>query len=113
MPGRTGATAPQANRVCLAFGNIRVALWRMTFFASPPKRSLGRVMRATAKLAFLVAVMAMTASVNAWAQTHDRCVDAQPPAEKPGTPELPPGFTFNNNIPWYSYLPPPTNTRPR
>ena len=56
-------------------------------------------MRATAKLTFLVAVMAMT--VNAWAQTRDRSVDAQAPAEKPGTPERPPVFTVNNNIVGY------------
>jgi hypothetical protein len=66
-------------------------------------------MRATAKLAFLVAVMAMTASVNAWAQTRDRSVDAQAPAEKPVTPELPPVFTVNNNIVGYYYLPTATN----
>src|SRR5258708_40005336 len=112
MPGRTGATAPQANRVCLAFGNIRVALWRMTFFASPPKRSLGRVMRATAKLAFLVAVMAMTASVNAWAQTHDRSVAAQAPAEKQVRPELPPVSPVKNNIVGHYYLPTSPNPEP-
>jgi len=71
------------------------------------------VMRATAKLSFLVAVMAMTASVNAWTQTHDRSVDAKAPVEKPGTPELPPVFTVNNNIVGYYYLPTATNHRSR
>ena len=68
-----------------------------------------RVMRATAKLTLLVAVMAMTASLNAWAQTRDRSVDAQAPAEKPVTPELAPVFTVNNNIVGYYYLPTATN----
>lgn len=67
-------------------------------------------MRATAKLTFLVAVMAMTASVNAWAQTHDRSVDAETPAEKSVTPQLPPVFAVNNNIVGYYYL--PTTTIP-
>src|SRR6478752_8851480 len=66
-------------------------------------------MRATAKLTFLVAVMAMTASVNAWAQTHDRSVDAETPAEKSVTPQLPPVFAVNNNIVGYYYLPTATN----
>jgi hypothetical protein len=66
-------------------------------------------MRATAKLTFLVAVMAMTASVNAWAQTHDRSVDAETPAEKSVTPQLPPVFAVNNNIVGYYYLPTTTN----
>ena len=66
-------------------------------------------MRATAKLTFLVAVMAMTASVNAWAQTHDRSVDAETPAEKSVTPQLPPVFAVNNNIVGYYYLPATTN----
>lgn len=57
--------------------------------------------------------MAMTASVNAWAQTHDRSVDAVAPAEKPVTPELPPVFTVNNNIVGYYYLPTATNHRSR
>ena len=36
-------------------------------------------------------------------------MDAQAPAEKPGTPELPPVFTVNNNIVGYYYLPTATN----
>ena len=39
----------------------------------------------------------------------DRSVDAQAPAEKPGTPELPPVFTVNNNIVGYYYLPTATD----
>ena len=66
-------------------------------------------MRATAKLTFLVAVMAMTTSVTAWAQTRDRSVDAGAPAEKSATPQLPPVFAVNNNTVGYYYLPTATN----
>ena len=58
-------------------------------------------MRATAKLTFLVAVMATTASVTAWAQTRDRSVDAGAPAETSATPQLSPVFAVNNNTVGY------------
>ena len=73
-------------------------------------------MKATVKLTFLVAVMATTASVNAWAQVADRFVDEQPPPEKPSQPlptkapkEPPPLFIVNDNIVGYYYLPTATN----
>src|SRR5262249_818233 len=61
------------------------------------------------RLTFLVAVMAMTTSANAWAQTRDRSVDAEVPAGKPGRPGLPPVFAVNNNLVGYYSLPTTTN----
>ena len=73
-------------------------------------------MKATVKLTFLVAVLATTVSVNAWAQVADRFVDEQPPPEKPSQPlptkapkEPPPLFIVNDNIVGYYYLPTATN----
>jgi hypothetical protein len=69
-----------------------------------------------AKLTFLIAVMAVTATVNARAQIADRFVDGPPPSDRPAqpvptkAPSAPaPLFTVNDNILGYYYLPTATN----
>src|SRR5713226_2212337 len=74
-------------------------------------------MKAIAKLTFLAAVMAITATVSARAQVADRLVDEQrPPAVEPApglptkAPKAPPPlFIVNDNIIGYYYLPTATN----
>jgi hypothetical protein len=73
-------------------------------------------MKSTAKLTFLVAVMTITATVSAWAQSAVRFEDGQPLAETPARPmpvktakEPPPLFIVNDNIVGYYYLPTATN----
>jgi hypothetical protein len=71
------------------------------------------VLKATAKLTFLVAMMATMTTVSAWAQIADRFVDGEPPpAQPPPTKppkEPPPLFIVNDNIVGYYYLPTATN----
>lgn len=67
-------------------------------------------MKSTAKLALLVAVMAITATVSARAQVPDRYVGGEQPAVQPVKPkEPPPVFIVNDNIVGYYYLPTATN----
>jgi hypothetical protein len=68
------------------------------------------------KLTFLIAVLVVTATVNARAQIADRLVDSEPPPDKPAQPlptkspkEPPPLFTVNDNIIGYYYVPTATN----
>ena len=71
-------------------------------------------MKATAKLAFLIAVMTTTATISARAQVADRYVESAAP-EKPcsncyqSPKEPPPLFIVNDNIVGYYYLPTATN----
>jgi hypothetical protein len=68
-------------------------------------------MKATARLTFLVAAIAITTTGSAWAQVPDRFTDVEaPPAAKPVKPkEPPPVFIVNDNIVGYYYLPTATN----
>jgi hypothetical protein len=110
LPGVLGVRWP--SRLVATASEDRLSVPTHTSFAAAAiaKQSAiyigGRVMKAIAKLTFIVAVMAITATVNAWAQIADRYVDAEAPAEEPVTPaepgkapqEPPPVFTVNNNI---------------
>jgi hypothetical protein len=69
-------------------------------------------MKVTAKLTFLVAAMATTTTVSAWAQIADRFVDGEAPVQPAPTKpprEPPPLFIVNDNIVGYYYLPTATN----
>ena len=72
-------------------------------------------MKTTAKLIFLVAAMAITATVSAWAQSALRLEDGEAPADKPvpamptKAKEPPPLFIVNDNIVGYYYVPTATN----
>src|SRR5690242_19082344 len=79
----------------------------MTFFCRLSEVTIeGGVMKATAKLIFLVGAIALTTTVSAWAQTQERILITPLPAVKPKPVkpgEPPPLFTVNENTLSYIY----------
>jgi hypothetical protein len=76
----------------------------------------GRAMKATAKLTFLIAVMATGGALSAQAQSAVRLADEEAPPARPapamptkGPQQPPPLFIVNDNIVGYYYLPTSNN----